>query len=82
MAREIGVNLACEATNERGQEFIVDINCPRMSDIRRPFAIDRVAREQEEGEGRGGGRRGEKTHVLVRRLLVSSGEGEAARSPV
>lgn len=46
MAREIGVNLACEATNERGQEFIVDINCPRMSDIRRPFAIDRVAREQ------------------------------------
>lgn len=50
MAREIGVNLACEATNERGQEFIVDINCPRMSDIRRPFAIDRVAREQEGGE--------------------------------
>lgn len=47
MAREIGVNLACEATNERGQEFIVDINCPRMSDIRRPFAIDREQRGKE-----------------------------------
>lgn len=72
MAREIGVNLACEATNERGQEFIVDINCPRMSDIRRPFAIDRVAREQR------GGRRGkEKKRTFWFGLYWSRVEGEA-----
>lgn len=72
MAREIGVNLAFEATNERGQEFIVDINCPRMSDIRRPFAIDRVAREQR------GGRRGkEKKRTFWFGLYWSRVEGEA-----
>lgn len=47
---------------KRGQKFIVDINCPRMSDIRRP-SISWLANR--------GGREREKTRVLVQGLYRS-----------
>lgn len=47
---------------KRGQKFIVDINCPRMSDIRRP-SIAWLANR--------GGREREKTRVLVQGLYRS-----------
>lgn len=62
-AREMGVNLACEATNEKRAGIYRRYKL--SPDVGHPAAIDRVAREQR------GGREREKTRVLVLGLYRS-----------